>query len=250
VKIYVLPNSDIAGYVADSLGRQLLEKPDSVLGMTTGTTPFTTGIYREWVSRVASHELDLSIVRFVNPDEFIGIPLNHPESYRTYMRKHLFDAANVPLEHTLCPNVEEQGLEAECARFDDVVQSWGGIDWQLLGLGQNGHICFIEPNEAIPASSYIVDIAEENRIAYTADFGTLNAVPLQAVTTGLRMVMSTRKIVLVAVGEKKADIVAKTVLSPVSTRIPATFLQLHADTTIILDQDSAKGLPESIIQQL
>ncbi|KIL37758.1 hypothetical protein SD71_03525 [Cohnella kolymensis] len=242
--------ADIAGYVADLLAVQLQERRDSVLGMTTGTTPLTTGIYIEWARRVHQKELDLSRARFVNPDEFIGLPQNHPESYRSYMNKHLFNNIDVPLEHILFPNVEAQDLKAECERFDTVVQSWGGIDWQLLGLGQNGHICFIEPNDAIPSSSYIVNVAEENRILYAADFGSLADVPTQAVTTGLRMLMCARKIVLVAVGTKKAGVVARIVLNPVSTRLPGTFLQLHHNAVMILDEESAEGLPESLVNRL
>jgi glucosamine-6-phosphate deaminase len=250
MNIITLPFHKIAPYVADSLSNQVKEKPNSILGMTTGTTPITTGIFREWVVRVQRHELDLSQCRFVNPDEFVGISLDHPESYHTYMMKHLFRDANIPLNHTLCHDGNEQDLKTQCEQFDHTVQNWGGIDWQLMGLGRNGHICFIEPNQAIPATSYIVDIAEENRRLYAADFGSTDAVPKKALTTGLRMVMSARQIVLVAVGEQKADIVSKTVLDPISTHLPATFLQLHQNTTLILDEGAARNLPSSLYTRL
>jgi glucosamine-6-phosphate deaminase len=249
MKIAVRPLDKIAGDVADMLASQLEAKPRSVLGMTTGSTPITLGIYREWVRRVQEKKLDLSQALFVNPDELLEIPLDHPESYRSYMYRQLFAESGIPSEHIYNIDTESKEPKAECRRFETLLSDLGGIDWQLLGLGRNGHITFIEPDSAIPAAVYVVNIAEENRAAYAADFGSLEAVPKHAITVGLKAIMTTRKLVLVATGTAKSDIVEKALLGPITTMVPASFIQLHNDVTIILDESAAAKLPAYFTQR-
>ncbi len=142
------------------------------------------------------------------------------------------------------PDGESADLPGECARLDAALASWGGVDVQLLGIGLNGHLCFIEPADALPAGFFVSPIAPENRARYAADFdGDAAAVPTHAVTYGLGTLLTARRLVLVAVGAAKAPLVRRAILDPVSTRFPASFLQVHSDVLVILDPAAAAELP-------
>lgn len=242
VKILIVQKEKIAGFVADIVERQIERNPNSVLGMTTGSTPLQLGIYQEWIERSKKRQIDFSRAKFVNPDELLGLPADHDETYRMYMKKHLFSGLGVSGEKTFIPNSGTMDAEEECRNFEKLLKDLGGIDLQLMGLGLNGHIAFIEPADAIPSSTYVVKLDEENR----PKFSGLNSEkdPTHAITVGLRSVLRAESIVLVATGEKKADIIAQSFLGPVTTKVPASFLQLHMNATIILDEASASRIPE------
>jgi len=239
LKIEVVPAEEIRIRVADLISEQMKNNPKSVLGMTTGSSPLKYGIYREWIRREQAGVLSFHEARFMNPDELVGIAADHPESYRTYMREHLFDQLQTLRYEPLIPDGHSKDLLAECRRFDQLLADLGYVDWQLMGLGLNGHIAFIEPSDSIPARTYISQLFEENRPVQSPHFSSEAEVPKRSITIGLEAVMQARSVVLVAAGANKADIVARAFTGPVTTSVPASFLQLHANATIILDPAAA-----------
>jgi len=242
MRVHVMERADIGTFVADAFERILAAKPDAAFGLTTGGTPLETGVYRELVRREREGRLDFRRCAFVNPDEQLGIPKSHEESYYAYMRKHLFDFVRFDDRRWAIPDGMAADPEAECARMEAFIREAGGIDLQLVGIGINGHICFIEPAPALPATCYVTPIAEVNRRLYAPQFGSLEAVPTHAVTFGWGTVMKARKLCLIAVGERKAEIVARALTGPVTTEVPATLLQLHPDAEVVLDPAAARLL--------
>ncbi|MFC5451076.1 glucosamine-6-phosphate deaminase [Paenibacillus aestuarii] len=242
MKIEVIPEEAIRSRVADLLTEQLKHNPKSVLGMTTGSSPLKYGIYREWIRREQAGELAFHEAKFVNPDELVGIPADHPESYRSYMREHLFSQLQTLRSEPHIPDGYATDLLAECRRFDQLLADLGYVDWQLMGLGLNGHIAFIEPSDHIPAKTYISQLFEENRPTQSLHFRSEDEVPKRSITIGLEAVMKAKSIVLVAAGENKADMVARAFSGPITTCVPASFLQLHANATIILDPAAARRI--------
>jgi glucosamine-6-phosphate deaminase len=240
MNIYIMPAPHIGPFVADQLERVISEKPAAVIAWTTGNTPLMTGIYQELVQRENQGRMDFRKCVFVNPDEQIGIPRHHDESYYTYMNKNFFDYIRHPEEKRFIPDGMAAEPDVECEKMERFIHSSGGIDYQLIGLGINGHICFIEPASALSSKCFVTEIAEVNRKLYTPLFGSLNAVPTHAVTFGWGTVMKSRRLCLVAVGKGKAEIVARSLLGPITTEVPATLLLLHPDADIVLDEAAAE----------
>lgn len=247
LRVRVLPGGAIASHVVDSLSAVLSEKPNACIGLTTGTTPLTTGIYAECVERVRAGRLSFAEATLVNPDEFLGLPRDHDQTYHTYSQAHLLRHLPTPPRAWLIPasDVDAASPAAvdECARLERGIRAAGGVDWQLLGIGINGHVCFIEPADSLPSQCYITPIAEVNRVLYTPDFGgDVRNVPTHAITYGVDTLMSAKQCVLVAVGAKKADILARALRGPVTPQLPASFLQLHPNVTLVVDEAAASVL--------
>lgn len=240
MNIEIIEAMEIGQRVGDLLTAQLKRKPDSVLGMTTGSSPLKYGIFQEWIDREAVGKLSFAEAVFLNPDELAGIPSEHPESYRSYMERHLFRHLRTVRHESHIPNGAANDLQEECRRFDRVLRELGYADWQLMGLGTNGHIAFIEPADSIPAATYVADLYDMNRPTSSIHFRSQEEAPKQAVTIGLEAVMRARAIVLVAAGEEKTDIVHRAFQGPITTQVPASLLQLHSNVTVILDECSAR----------
>jgi glucosamine-6-phosphate deaminase len=231
--------------LADALARcvvqHLQEQPELVLGLPTGRTPLP--LYRALVARHAKGESDYSKVTTFNLDEFVGIDPSHPGSYRSYMSEHLFRHVNVSPRRTHFLDGQAKDLEAECARFEDRILRAGGIDLQILGIGENGHIGFNEPAGELSPWSHLVKLTLASRRANAGFFGgKLADVPKEALSMGMSTIMHTRSIVLMATGKRKAEIIAKTVSGAITTRIPASLLQLHSKVEILLDEAAASRL--------
>ena len=231
--------------LADALARcvvqHLQEQPALVLGLPTGRTPLP--LYRALVSRHAKGESDYSKVTTFNLDEFVGIAPAHPGSYRSYMSEHLFRHVNVAQRRTHFLDGQAKDLDAECARFEDRILRSGGIDLQILGIGENGHIGFNEPAGELSPWSHRVKLTLASRRANAGFFGgKLPDVPKEALSMGMSTIMHARSIVLMATGKRKAEIIAKTVSGAITTRIPASLLQLHSKVEILLDEDAASKL--------
>eukprot|EP00042_Codosiga_hollandica_P041981 m.379402 g.379402 ORF g.379402 m.379402 type:complete len:234 (-) comp56215_c0_seq2:1480-2181(-) len=164
-------------------------------------------------------------------------------------RRHLLDKLAKQPAHWIIPNSTTQvnAAAAECERVEAQIRERApaGVDWQVLGIGQNGHVCFIEPADELPAQVYLTPIAEVNRVLYSADFGSLQAVPTHAITYGLFTLLSARKLCLMAVGPSKAALVARALFGPITPQFPASFIQLHADVQVFLDEAAASALPQS-----
>ena len=226
---------DMCRAAADVYVRQLRQKPDSVLGLATGSTPI--GLYDELTRRHQSGEVDFSKARSFNLDEYYPIKKSHPQSYDYFMRKHLFDKIN--LATTSLPNGEAVDPDAECARYDAEIEAAGGIDLMLLGIGLNGHIGFNEPAVSYSVGTYLVGLTESSLTANSRFFGPGEHQPTQALTMGIGAIFNSKSILLMISGANKAEIARKLFEGKIHTNVPACFLLLHQDVTVILDRAAA-----------
>ncbi|MCL2367075.1 MAG: glucosamine-6-phosphate deaminase [Oscillospiraceae bacterium] len=229
---------DVCRAAADVYTEQLKEKPNSVLGLATGSTPI--GLYDELVRRYDAGALDFSKARSFNLDEYYPIKKDHPQSYNYFMRKHLFDKINIS-KYSL-PNGEAADAEAECLRYDVEISDAGGIDLMLLGIGHNGHIGFNEPAVSYPMGTTHVELAKSSVDANSRFFGLDETQPTEALTMGIGEIMRCKKIILLITGEGKAEIAMKLFERKIHTDIPACFLKLHPDTTVFLDRAAARDI--------
>jgi glucosamine-6-phosphate deaminase len=170
-----------------------------------------------------------------NLDEYVNLPVDHPESYHSYMNSHLFHHIDLPASQCHIPDGNAADPAEECRRYDQLIELSGQIDLQLLGIGHNGHIGFNEPAHALIRGTHIVDLAEETREANARYFSSLNEVPSQALTMGVGTILKAKKILLVVKGADKADIVRRAVQGPITTDCPASLLQTHPNLIVLLD---------------
>jgi len=220
--------------------RRMREKPNIVLGLATGGTP--VGTYKELIRLHKEEGLDFSQATTFNLDEYAGLSPSHPQSYRYFMDKNLFDEINIKKENTHILSGLAEDLEAECASFEERIASAGGIDLQLLGIGSNGHIAFNEPGTARNSRTHVVDLAESTIRDNARFFDDPSEVPRQALTMGIGTIMEAREIVLLASGGGKARAIANSVEGPVTEEVPASILQDHACVTFIVDKEGASLL--------
>jgi glucosamine-6-phosphate deaminase len=220
---------------ANLLSAQIILKEDSVIGLATGSTPL--GIYQILVKWYKKGDLDFARVRTVNLDEYCGIPFDDPNSYHYFMNKNLFSKINIKDSNTHIPNGLAENAQMECKRYDELIQSIGGIDIQLLGIGQNGHIGFNEPADVFSKDTTHIQLSQNTIEANSRFFDSAEDVPISAITMGMQSIMCSRKIVLVANGMDKKDILHRAMEGPVTPRVPASILQLHPDTTILFSEE-------------
>ena len=220
---------------ANLIAAQVTVKPRSVLGLATGSSP--VGIYRELIARYQAGELDFSETTTVNLDEYIGLAPDHPQSYRRFMQENLFDHINIDPAKTFVPNGLATDLDAECAAYDRRIVDLGGIDLQLLGIGVDGHIGFNEPADVFEKPTRAADLHPPPIAANARFFGRADDVPRRAVSMGMGAIMSARKILLIANGPAKKDIVERAFHGPITPRVPASILQLHPDVTVIFSEE-------------
>lgn len=222
---------EMSAIAAGIIGGQVLLKPNCVLGLATGSSPI--GTYKDLVKSYEDGVLDFSEVRTVNLDEYCGLDGTNPNSYRYFMNDNLFDHVNIDKANTHVPNGHADDLEEEAVRYESFIQSLGGIDLQLLGIGHNGHIGFNEPTDNFPAAVHTVQLTESTINANSRLFERREDVPTQAITMGIGTIMKAKKILLIA-GPDKAEIVEKACFGKVTPEVPASVLQLHPDVTVIL----------------
>ena len=229
--------NDVSRKAANIIAAQIYLKPDCVLGLATGSSP--VGTYKELIAKYEAGDLDFSKVRTVNLDEYVGLTKDHDQSYAYFMRTNLFDHVNIDQNNCNIPNGMNPDAEAECARYDAVIDAFGGADLQLLGLGPNGHIGFNEPGEAFELETHCVDLTQETIEANKRFFdGNVDLVPKQAYTMGIRTIMQARKVLMVVNGVGKAEIVKKAFFGPVTPEVPASILQLHPDFILVADEEA------------
>lgn len=233
--------SDMSRKAANILSAQIILKPDSVLGLATGSTP--EGLYAELVRRYQAGDLDFSRISSVNLDEYRGLSPENDQSYRYFMQTKLFSHVNIRPEATFVPDGLEPDAKRACARHEEAIRSLGGIDLQLLGLGNNGHIGFNEPASVFEKETHCVNLTQSTIDANARFFASKEDVPTQAYTMGIRTIMHARKILVVVNGEQKADIVAKAFFGPVTPEVPASILQMHPDVTVVGDEAAFAKLP-------
>lgn len=218
------------------ISAQVIIKPDCVLGLATGGTP--VGTYKNIVEWYNNGDLDFSEVTSVNLDEYRGLPREHQESYWSFMHRNLFDHVNIKPEHINLPDGTNMDADAECARYDAVIKSVGGVDLQLLGIGHDGHIGFNEPSDAFDLGTHCVQLTDETIDANQRFFDSRDEVPREAYTMGTRTIMNARKVLMVVSGKDKAEIVKKAFFGPVTPQVPASILQMHPDFTLVADADA------------
>ena len=219
---------------ANILSAHVILKPDSVLGLATGSTPI--GMYKQLIEWYNKGDIDFSQVHTVNLDEYLGLAPTHDQSYRYFMQANLFDHVNVPPENTNVPNGLAPDPEAECARYNQVIADLGGIDVQVLGMGHNGHIGFNEPEEAFELETHVVDLTDNTIDANARFFASRDEVPRQAVTMGIKSIMQARHILVVVSGKDKAEIVKRAFFGPVTPKVPASILQMHPHVSLVADE--------------
>ena len=233
--------NDMSRKAANIISAQVIMKPHAVLGLATGSTP--VGAYKQLVEWYNKGDLDFANVTSVNLDEYKGLSPENDQSYRYFMNTNLFNHVNINKERTFVPNGLEPDSEKACAAYNEIIRSVGGIDLQLLGLGNNGHIGFNEPGAAFEKETHCVDLTESTIQANKRFFESADDVPRQAYTMGIGTIMKAKKILLVVNGEGKADIVAKAFFGPVTPEVPASILQLHRDVTIVADKAALSKIP-------
>ena len=196
---------DMSRKAANIVSAQVIMKPNCVLGLATGSTPI--GLYKQLVEWYNKGDLDFSEVMTVNLDEYKGLSRDNDQSYYYFMHQNLFDHVNIPAENTHLPNGMEPDSQKECQEYTDLIQSLGGVDLQLLGIGHNGHIGFNEPGEAFDKQVHCVNLTQSTIEANKRFFASADDVPKQAYTMGIKTIMQAKKILIVASGEDKAEIV-------------------------------------------
>ena len=220
--------SQIAG---DIIIQQIKEKPTTILGLATGSSP--VGIYKY----LAKSGTDFSRVKSVNLDEYVGLDSSHKQSYRFFMNENLFDNINIDKNNTFVPNGVAEDLEEEARIYDKRIEDFGGIDLQVLGIGIDGHIGFNEPDDIFFAQTHVVTLDPSTIEANSRFFSSKDEVPRQAITMGMKSIMTAKKIILVANGKNKKEILEKAMYGEISPRLPASILQLHNDITVIYSEE-------------
>lgn len=219
---------------ADIIIGAVNKKPDCVLGLATGSTPI--GVYDMLSSACAAGKVSFARVRTVNLDEYMGLAAGDPASYRAFMNEHLFRRIDIDIANTHIPDASAGDENIRCARYDALIESLGGVDLQLLGIGRNGHIGFNEPSPYFSVGTHEAELSQSTRRANAAFFGNdENAVPKSAITMGIGSIMKARSILLLASGEAKREALTRAVRGNVDPMVPASVLQLHGDVSVICD---------------
>ena len=231
---------ELSAIAARVIAAQVTLKPNCVLGLATGSSP--EGTYKELIAAYNRGELDFSQVRTVNLDEYVGLEPTHDQSYAYFMRDRFFDHVNIDLKNTNVPDGMNPDPAAECARYDALIQSMGGIDLQLLGIGPNGHIGFNEPGDTFSLGTQQIKLTQSTLEANKRFFASIDDVPTHARTMGIRDIMQARRILLVASGENKAQAVKGLLTGAISPQMPCTILQYHPDCIVVADEAALSAL--------
>ncbi len=226
--------NDMSRKAANIISAQIIMKPNCVLGLATGSTPI--GTYAQLVEWYRKGDLDFSEVTTVNLDEYKGLTRDNEQSYYYFMNDNLFSKVNIKPENTFLPDGMEQDSNKACSDYNKVIENVGGVDLQLLGLGHNGHIGFNEPGMAFEAETHCVNLTQTTMKANQRFFASMEEVPKQAYTMGIKTIMQARKILVVVSGEDKAAIVKKAFFGSITPTVQASVLQLHNDVTIVADE--------------
>ena len=237
MKVIIDSAENIAAMAAQQYVNLLKRKPNAILGGATGSTPL--GLYAELVRLNKAGEISFKDASSFNLDEYVGLDGSHDQSYRYFMDHNLFDHIDIDKSRTRVPS----GIDtSDPAAYDKEIAAAGGVDLQLLGIGNNGHIGFNEPGTPFGSLTHIVELTESTREANKRFFASIDEVPTHAVTMGVKTVMQARSIILMAIGSAKAPIMKEMLQGPVTEKVPASVLQLHPDVTVYMDYEAAKLL--------
>lgn len=236
--IEVYSYEELSLKAAQIVANQIKSKHNSVLGLATGSTPL--GCYQELVRMYQNGEIDFSNITTFNLDEYYGLGPENRNSYRYYMDHYFFDHININKEATHIPQGIPQDVLTECQAYEALASQMGGMDLQILGLGTTGHIAFNEPDSTFHPFTRLVNLDESTIQANGHYFKHHNDIPRQALTVGMRFILNSRLILLLASSEKKAFALERTINGPIDPMVPASILQLHPNVVIIAD-DSARS---------
>jgi len=241
MEIIVKDNPDqMSRSAATIVARVLNAKPNSVLGLATGSTPL--GLYRELVRMHKDEGLDFSQVTTFNLDEYVGLTQRHPQSYHYFMDENLFKHINIPRRNIYIPSGTTANYKAFCQWYEDEIKRCGGIDLQILGIGSDGHIAFNEPTSSLGSRTRIKTLAKQTIDDNARFFDSPEQVPIYAITMGVGTILEAHKILLLANGRAKAGAIAAAIEGPVTSMITASALQLHRDAMAIIDREAASQL--------
>ena len=229
--------ADMSRKAANIIAAQVIMKPDCVLGLATGSTPI--GTYKELIKAYENGDLDFSLVKTANLDEYRGLEKSNDQSYDYFMKANLFNHININFDNLNIPDGENPDADAECARYEAVVKALGGQDLQLLGMGHNGHIGFNEPADEFVKETHCVDLQESTIQANKRFFEKVEDVPTQAYTMGINTIMQAKMILVIVSGADKAEIVKKAFFGPVTPQVPASILQMHPNVVVVVDEAAA-----------
>ena len=241
MKIIVTKNYDeLSKVAANEMANVVKNNPKAILGLATGGSPI--GMYKELIRMNKAGEIDFSKITTVNLDEYVGLSGDHPQSYRYFMNENLFNHINIDKNNTYVPNGLAENIEEECKNYDNKIANLGGTDVQLLGIGNNGHIAFNEPADDLVSGTHLTNLTQATIEANARFFDSIDEVPKTALTMGLGGIMKSKKIIVIASGESKAEAVKAMVSGKISTNMPASMLQMHRDVVVIVDEAAAKLL--------
>ncbi len=219
------------------IAAQVMQKPDSVLGLATGSSPVPT--YQQLIAWHKEGTVDFSKTITFNLDEYVGIPPSHPASYHAFMEEQLFSKVNIRRENIHIPDGSARNLQRECSDYDTAISRAGGIDLQLLGIGRNGHIGFNEPHEQFVYGCHVVNLTESTIEANRRFFGPGEDVPRQAVSLGVGSIMNAQRVLLIATGQDKAQAIRRAIREDVNPQVQASILRTHRDVIFLLDRAAA-----------
>lgn len=239
MKIIITKNYDeMSRKAANIIASQITLKEDSILGLATGSTPIK--IYEYLIERFQSGEISFEKVKSFNLDEYVGLGINSEQSYRYFMEEKLFSKIDINKDNVRIPNGLVGDIEKECVNYESEIKDAGGIDLQLLGIGRNGHIGFNEPNVKFETTTRKVKLDDDTIEANSRFFDSINDVPTEAISMGIKTIMMSKKILLVASGKNKAEVIRDLVQGAITPALPASILQLHRDVTIVVDKEAGK----------
>lgn len=246
VKNYQEMSLEAGSYITE----KVRQTPNINLGMATGGTPI--GLYLYMIQEYKKNLISYKNVRTINLDEYVGLDKNNSNSYHYYMKEQLFEHIDIPANQIFLPNGMAGDLESECEKYDKIIENIGGIDLQILGIGENGHIGFNEPGTPFNSTTHIVELEESTREANARFFHHIDEVPKKAITMGIQSIMKSKEIILLVSGQSKKEAMEQLLTGKVTEEFPASILNLHSRVTAIVDEQalsliSFKELQESLL---
>lgn len=245
INVYVFDSAEeIGAKAAELLSETIKSNHKSNVCFATGSSPVC--MYKELIKLYNAKAVDFSGIRAFNLDEYYPIQKSNSQSYDYFMKDNLFNHINIDFKNQFIPNGETTDVEKECKDYDRLIEESGGIDFQILGIGTNGHIGFNEPSKSFKSNTHLVALAESTIDANSRFFNSMAEVPKFGITMGIKSIMMSKHIVLIAYGENKAEAIYKALFEDITPEVPASVLQLHRNVTVLLDKEAAKLMEEKI----
>ena len=231
---------ELSKFAASMISEQIEKKPDTVLGLATGSTPL--GTYRELIKLYKENKIDFSKVVSFNLDEYVNLLPEHEQSYQYFMKENFFNHINIIPENYFLPDGMAKNIPQSCVEYENNIEAHGGIDIQILGIGSNGHIAFNEPGSSLGSRTRVKTLSKSTIEDNSRFCENIDEVPRYAITMGIGTILDSRLLILLASGENKAEAIAKTIEGPITAMVPATVVQLHPKVTIVIDTEAASKL--------